>query len=91
MTVLAVDVEKQLGSFTLAARFEAAAGVTALFGPSGAGKTTIVNMIAGLLTPDRGSISFDGTCCSMPPPESTCRRIGAASATCSRRAGCFRT
>ena len=45
----------------LAARFEAAAGVTALFGPSGAGKTTIVNMIAGLLTPDRGSISFDGT------------------------------
>jgi molybdate transport system ATP-binding protein len=61
MTVLAVDVEKRLGNFTLAARFEATAGVTALFGPSGAGKTTIVNMIAGLLTPDRGSISFDGT------------------------------
>jgi molybdate transport system ATP-binding protein len=61
MIVLAVDVEKRLGNFTLAARFEATAGVTALFGPSGAGKTTIVNMIAGLLTPDRGSISFDGT------------------------------
>ena len=61
MTVLAVDVEKRLGSFKIAARFEAAASVTALFGPSGAGKTTIVNMIAGLLTPDRGSISFDGT------------------------------
>ncbi len=61
MTVLAVDVEKRLGSFKIAARFEAGAGVTALFGPSGAGKTTIVNMIAGLLTPDRGSISFDGT------------------------------
>jgi molybdate transport system ATP-binding protein len=61
MIVLAVDVEKRLGSFTIAARFETAAGVTALFGPSGAGKTTIANMIAGLLTPDRGSISFDGT------------------------------
>ena len=61
MSVLAVDVEKQLGTFKLAARFEAAGGVTALFGPSGAGKTTIVNMIAGLLTPDRGSIALDET------------------------------
>ena len=59
MIVLAVDVEKRLGTFVLAARFEAAAGVTALFGPSGSGKTTIVNMIAGLLTPDRGTIRFD--------------------------------
>ncbi len=54
--MLAVDVEKELGAFKLAVRFEAAGGVTALFGPSGAGKTTIVNMIAGLLQPDRGSI-----------------------------------
>ena len=59
MTVLAVDVEKRLGAFTLAARFEATGGVTALFGPSGAGKTTLVNMIAGLVTPDRGSIMLD--------------------------------
>jgi molybdate transport system ATP-binding protein len=59
MIVLAVDVEKRLGAFVLAARFEAAADVTALFGPSGSGKTTIVNMIAGLLTPDSGSIKFD--------------------------------
>jgi molybdate transport system ATP-binding protein len=57
--VLVVDVEKRLGAFTLAARFEAPGGVTALFGPSGAGKTTIVNMIAGLLTPDGGSITLN--------------------------------
>jgi molybdate transport system ATP-binding protein len=61
MTVLAVDVEKRLGAFTLAGRFKATGGVTALFGPSGAGKTTLVNMIAGLLAPDRGSIALDDT------------------------------
>ena len=54
--MLAVDVEKRLGEFSIAARFETAAGVTALFGPSGAGKTTLVNMIAGLVAPDRGRI-----------------------------------
>jgi molybdate transport system ATP-binding protein len=59
--VLEVNVEKKLGAFTVAARFQASAGVTAIFGPSGAGKTTIVNMIAGLLTPDGGSIALDKT------------------------------
>jgi molybdate transport system ATP-binding protein len=61
MKVLAVDVEKQLGGLKLSVRFTAASGSTALFGPSGAGKTTVVNMIAGLLTPDRGSIKFADT------------------------------
>jgi molybdate transport system ATP-binding protein len=34
--------------------------VTGLFGASGAGKSSLVNMIAGLLRPDRGTISLDG-------------------------------
>src|SRR5580692_3488568 len=59
--VLAVDVEKQLGALKLAVRFQAAGGATALFGPSGAGKTSVVNMIAGLVAPDRGSIAIDDT------------------------------
>jgi molybdate transport system ATP-binding protein len=59
--MLAVDVEKRLGSFTLAAKFEAKQGVTALYGSSGAGKTTISNMIAGLVTPDRGRIVLGDT------------------------------
>lgn len=59
--MLSVDVEKQLGDFSLAARFEAQSGATALFGPSGAGKTSVVNMIAGLITPDRGRILLDET------------------------------
>jgi molybdate transport system ATP-binding protein len=60
MTVLAVEVEKQLGALRLSVAFQAAGGATALFGPSGAGKTSVVNMIAGLLPPDRGSIAIDG-------------------------------
>jgi molybdate transport system ATP-binding protein len=61
MIVLAVDVGKKLGTFKLAVCFEAAGGATALFGPSGGGKTSVVNMIAGLLTPDRGLIALNGT------------------------------
>jgi molybdate transport system ATP-binding protein len=61
VSVLALDVEKRLGDFTLAAKLAAAEGVTALFGPSGAGKSTIVNLIAGLITPDRGRIALDDT------------------------------
>src|SRR6476620_2028750 len=59
--MLSVDVEKRLGDFAIAARFESAAGVTALFGASGAGKTTLVNMIAGLIAPDRGHIRLNDT------------------------------
>ena len=59
--MLAVDVEKRLGEFSIAAKFEAAGGATALFGPSGAGKTSVVNMIAGLIAPDRGRIVLDDT------------------------------
>jgi molybdate transport system ATP-binding protein len=61
MIVLAVDVEKQLGALHLGVSFQAARGATALFGPSGAGKTSVVNMIAGLLNPDRGAITLDDT------------------------------
>jgi len=57
--MLAVDVDKKLGEFSLNAKFEDATGVTALFGPSGSGKTSIIGMIAGLIKPDRGRIAID--------------------------------
>src|SRR3954471_3181499 len=57
---LTVDVERSLGAFRLKAAFEAAAGITALFGRSGAGKTSVVNAIAGILRPDRGRIDING-------------------------------
>ncbi len=58
--MLEVDIERPLGAFTLQAGFATAAGVTALFGRSGAGKTSIVNAVAGLLRPRRGRIVLDG-------------------------------
>ena len=56
---LSVDIETTVGTFALAARFASEGGVTALFGRSGAGKTTVVNAIAGLLWPTRGRIVID--------------------------------
>lgn len=58
--MLRVDVEKQLGEFSLSASFESEGRVTGLFGASGAGKSSLINMIAGLLRPDRGTIVIDG-------------------------------
>ena len=58
--MLKIDVAKQLEEFAIEAAFASEGRVTGLFGASGAGKTSLVNMIAGLLRPDRGVISIDG-------------------------------
>jgi molybdate transport system ATP-binding protein len=60
MTMLRVNVSKRLGEFTVEASFASEGRVTGLFGASGAGKTSLINMIAGLLRPDRGVIAVDG-------------------------------
>jgi molybdate transport system ATP-binding protein len=56
--MLDVRVEKRLGDLELSASFKAPRGVTAFFGPSGAGKTSLVNLMAGLLKPDQGRIAL---------------------------------
>src|SRR5690349_3911928 len=60
LTVLRVNISKRLGEFVIEASFASEGRVTGLFGASGAGKTSLVNMIAGLLQPDRGTIVVDG-------------------------------
>jgi molybdate transport system ATP-binding protein len=59
LIMLRVDVSKQLGEFSIEASFASEGRVTGLFGASGAGKSSLINMIAGLLRPDRGIIAID--------------------------------
>jgi molybdate transport system ATP-binding protein len=58
--ILDVRCAVTLGAFALEADFSAGPGITVLFGPSGAGKTTILHLIAGLLRPQRGYIAVSG-------------------------------
>jgi molybdate transport system ATP-binding protein len=58
--VIALDIELAQGSFVLMATVRIDSRAAVLFGPSGAGKTTILDAIAGLRTPRRGSIEVDG-------------------------------
>ncbi len=79
--MLSFAAEKRLGDFRFAAEFNGPArGLLALFGRSGAGKTTLINMLAGLARPDVGKITLDGqalfdsaTRTDVPPER---RRIG---------------
>ncbi len=60
--MLEVALRHRLGAFALEVDFAApATGVTALFGVSGSGKSTVINAIAGLMRPDHGAIRLDGT------------------------------
>ena len=60
MTV-SVSLQHRFAGFTLDAAFDAPAGVTALFGRSGSGKTTVVNAVAGLLRPRAGRVVIGET------------------------------
>ncbi|MEJ1993091.1 MAG: ATP-binding cassette domain-containing protein [Maritimibacter sp.] len=77
---LSVSIHHQLGGFALDVAFEAPSGVTSLFGRSGAGKTSVINAVAGLLRPDQARITLKGEVLtdtaagiSLPPHK---RRIG---------------
>ncbi|MBK6466707.1 MAG: molybdenum ABC transporter ATP-binding protein [Rhodobacter sp.] len=77
---LSVALSHRFAAFTLDLAFTAPPGVTALFGRSGSGKTTIVNAVAGILRPEHGKITLDGltlldtaTGQTLPPHR---RRIG---------------
>lgn len=76
-----ICISHRQGDFSLDIAFQGAeSGVTSLFGPSGAGKTTVVNSVAGLLQPDSGRIAINDRCLfdsargiHLPPEK---RRIG---------------
>lgn len=56
VTGLQVRLKGKKGSFPIDVQFAMSVGVAALFGPSGAGKSTILRGIAGLWTPEHGSV-----------------------------------
>ena len=58
--MLCLRAQRQLGPFTLDIDIECHHAVTAIYGPSGAGKTSLLNVVAGLVRPDSGEISLDG-------------------------------
>ncbi len=78
--MISVDIKKRLGDFLLDVQFDAPMGVTAIFGRSGSGKTSVVNAVAGLLQPDAGRIAvgqsllLDSAKRTHLPPQQ--RRIG---------------
>lgn len=56
---LRITLQHRFEGFALDVAFEAPAGVTALFGRSGSGKTTVINAVAGLLRPEQGQVAAD--------------------------------
>lgn len=60
--MLSVNITQAFGSFRLETQFEVEEGsITAIFGKSGAGKTSTINAIAGLTRPDVGVIQIGNT------------------------------
>jgi molybdate transport system ATP-binding protein len=57
---LELDVTLERPGFRLAASFQSDGGVTTLFGPSGAGKSSVALILAGLIRPQRGTITLEG-------------------------------
>jgi molybdate transport system ATP-binding protein len=77
-----IDVTLRRGEATVAARFSAGPGITALVGRSGAGKTSLLSMVAGLLRPDAGRIVVGGQVLfdaaarvSLPPERRACGMV----------------
>jgi molybdate transport system ATP-binding protein len=57
---LTMRAEKSFPGFSLAADISVTGDRIGMFGASGSGKSTMVNLLAGLLKPDRGEIVLDG-------------------------------
>jgi molybdate transport system ATP-binding protein len=56
-----IDLTLRRGERTIACRFAVSGGVTALVGPSGVGKSSVLEAIAGLLRPEAGRVTVGGT------------------------------
>ncbi len=58
-----INIKKQYGNFNIEIKYNCnEIGITALLGRSGAGKSSVINMMAGLSRPDSGHIIIDNRC-----------------------------
>jgi molybdate transport system ATP-binding protein len=57
-----IAVSRKLGDRDFCVKIESGPGITALFGPSGAGKTSALQMVAGLMKPDEGHVVVGKAC-----------------------------
>ena len=90
--MLRVEAQTRLGALALDVALEVRPGeCLALAGPSGAGKTSVLRVAAGLLRPERGLVEAAGETWLDTRRGSTCRPSGAAAATCSRSTRSSRT
>ena len=87
---LNVDIQSKLGAFELDVQLRTKAGTTVVFGRSGSGKTSLINAIAGLTTPDQGRIAFRDTVLFDAQAGYMCHHINAGSAMCFKMRVCFR-
>jgi len=66
--MITIDIEKKLKAYRgqqvlkIARQFPLGS-ITKIYGPSGAGKTTFLKVIAGLIQPEKGKIQFGDTVC----------------------------
>ncbi len=58
--LLGVQLKKRLSRFELDVAWDLGDELVVIFGPSGAGKSLTLNMIAGLIEPDAGMLTYDG-------------------------------
>src|SRR6516165_9863343 len=76
MLLEVVGLKKSFGSIVVADDLSltiAPAEAVGVIGPNGAGKTTLFNLIAGGLSPNAGTIRFDGRDLAGTPPQARCR------------------
>jgi ABC-type branched-subunit amino acid transport system ATPase component len=89
--VLELNFSQTLGTHRLqVAESLPASGITAVFGVSGAGKTSLINAISGLTRPEQGRIVLNDRVLYDAEKKSACRRKSAGSVMSSRMRACSR-
>lgn len=90
--MIEIDVRQKLGDLDMDIQLQLPMqGITAIFGRSGAGKTSLINVLSGLATPNSGAISLGQHVLYNSQAGLICRRRNVVLAMSSKMQGCFLT